>query len=1264
MRNRFYTLTAMLSVAASVACASGLPPVPVLVFDAPDPHSGTRFLVKGQEFAAAYRDDEVRLSLRGADVRLRFPGANPMARLQSAGRNPGIVNFFTGQDPSSWVTGLHTYSGLIYRDLYPGIDMFWEPHRRAVKTEFRVAPGTSPGIIRMAYEGVRNIRIDFSGALIVDAGNGRLRDEQPLVYAVSGGERRRVRAKYVITPEGWVGFSVDAYDPRATLIIDPVVSYSTLLGGSGHDSASAIAVDSTGNAYIAGWTESSNFPVTGGLSFGGGCDMFVAKFTSANALAYATFIGGSGDDIATGIGVDASGNAVVTGSTNSSDMPLVKAIQTSLRGGTDVYVAKLNSTGTALTLGTYLGGSSNDAPSGLALDSSGNIYVAGSTSSTNFPVVNPYQSTNRGQQNAFVFKLNPSTPALIYSTYLGGSATGAGNAIAVDSSGSAYVTGYTESYNFPTLTALQSANRGQQTAFVTKFSSSGGTLEYSTYLGGSGGALITPEMGTAIAVDSTGAAYITGVTSSSDFPAVNAYQSANAGSIDAFVAKLNSAGSAIVYSTFLGGTSRDWANSIALDATGAAYICGYAASTDFPTLQPIQSANAGSYDAFVAQFNASGALVFSTYYGGANTDSGDAIAVASSGRILVAGHTMSSNFPLLNPLNIPNMGGYAGFFLVLSSGTPTCMDSVLPNPASLGASGGPFTLMMNAASGCSWTTTSNSSWLHVVNGSGTGNGSISLTADANTSAMARAGTLTVAGQTVTVNQAGSVPLLSITKTHTGTFQAGQTASFQITVSNAAGFGGTSGAVTVTETPGSGLILTSIGGTGWSCNSNVCSRSDTLAGGASYPTLNVTMSVAANAASQVMNQVMVAGGASASATASDTATITTATSPAALGFFPLTPCRMVDTRAGQNKTGSFGPPSLSAYAERDFPLLSSGCGIPSSAVAYSLNFTVAPPAALDFLSTWPAGQPYPSVSTLNSPGGVTLANAAIVPAGSTGAIAVMAAETTDLIIDLNGYFAPPNGKELVFYPLTPCRVVDTRAGQSKSGAFGPPSLQANATRNFPLSGNCGIPSTAVAYSLNFTAVPPGPLGYLSVWPTGQPYPGVSTLNASDGEVLANAAIIQAGTAGSITTLAGNPTDLIVDVNGYFGATGSAGALHFYAITPCRIADTRSSQGKTGAFGPPSLAAGANRNFQVTSSGCGVPSLAQAYSLNITVVPQGPLAYLSAWPAGQGFPGVSTLNSVLGNTIANAAIVPASSGSITVMAASATDLILDINGYFAP
>src|SRR5581483_11709221 len=267
------------------------------------------------------------------------------------------------------------------------------------------------------------------------------------------------------------------------------------------------------------------------------------------------------------------------------------------------------------------------------------------------------------------------------------------------------------------------------------------------------------------------------------------------------------------------------------------------------------------------------------------------------------------------------------------------------------------------------------------------------------------------------------------------------------------------------------------------------------------------SIASNAASQVTNQVMVAGGGSASATASDTATVTTGASPAALGFFPLEPCRMVDTRAGQNKTGSFGPPSLTAYAERDFQLLSSGCGIPSSAVAYSLNFTVAPPAKLDFLSTWPAGQPFPTVSTLNSPGGVTLANAAIVPAGSGGGIAVMVSDTTDLIVDLNGYFAPPNGQELAFYPLTPCRVADTRSGQGKSGAFGPPSLQANATRNFPISGTCGIPSSAVAYSLNFTAVPSGPLGYLSVWPTGQGYPGVSTLNAPDGEVLANAAIIQ-------------------------------------------------------------------------------------------------------------------------------------------------------------
>jgi hypothetical protein len=384
----------------------------------------------------------------------------------------------------------------------------------------------------------------------------------------------------------------------------------------------------------------------------------------------------------------------------------------------------------------------------------------------------------------------------------------------------------------------------------------------------------------------------------------------------------------------------------------------------------------------------------------------------------------------------------------------------------------------------------------------------------------------------------------------------------------------------------------------------------------------------------------------------------------LQFYPLPPCRIADTRTSQPFTGAFGPPSLAAYTDRTFPILYSVCSIPPTAQAYSLNFTVVPDGPLGFLSAWPAGQSYPGVSTLNSTDGSVIANAAIVPAGTSGGITVVAGDPTDLVIDINGYFAPASGSSLEFFPLTPCRIADTRTTQPFTGAFGPPSLSGYVTRDFPIATSPCLTGSEQAYSLNMTVVPPAPMGFLSVWPVGQSYPGVSTLNSPDGTVIANAAIVPAGTNGDIDVVVGNPTDLIIDINGKF-AVPEAGGLQFYAVTPCRVADTRASQPFTGAFGPPSLAAYTGRNFPIQSSPCGISATAQAYALNMTVVPQGPLGFLSAWPAGQPYPTVSTLNSPDGDVIANAAIVPAGTdGEITVVTGNPTDLIIDIVGYFAP
>ncbi len=380
----------------------------------------------------------------------------------------------------------------------------------------------------------------------------------------------------------------------------------------------------------------------------------------------------------------------------------------------------------------------------------------------------------------------------------------------------------------------------------------------------------------------------------------------------------------------------------------------------------------------------------------------------------------------------------------------------------------------------------------------------------------------------------------------------------------------------------------------------------------------------------------------------------------LQFIPVTPCRVMDTR---NAAGPLGGPRMEAGSTRTVPVPQSTCNIPTGALAYSLNITVVPIGILGYLSIWPAGQPQPVVSTLNSYDGSIVANAGIVPAGTQGGISLFASDATQVIIDINGYFAPAGAaNSLSFYSVSPCRVVDTRGGTAPLGG---PAMTGGSTRSFPIhSSSCAALNAAQAYSLNITVVPRRTLGYLTSWPTGQTQPLVSTLNSPNGLIVANAAIVPAGTGGAISIFVTDDTDVIIDINGYFAPPGSPAGQSLYTVTPCRVADTRG--GFSAPFGPPALGANASRSFPIPMGACsGIPAGAQAYSLNVTVVPNGPLGYLTAWPTGQPQPVVSTLNSPAGKVVANAAIVPAGTNSaVTVFVTNLTDLILDINGYFAP
>ena len=393
----------------------------------------------------------------------------------------------------------------------------------------------------------------------------------------------------------------------------------------------------------------------------------------------------------------------------------------------------------------------------------------------------------------------------------------------------------------------------------------------------------------------------------------------------------------------------------------------------------------------------------------------------------------------------------------------------------------------------------------------------------------------------------------------------------------------------------------------------------------------------------------------------------------LGFYPLTPCRIVDTRTGSGLTGPFGAPSLAALGTRSFPVPASFCNAPASSLAYSANVTAVVPSGgkLGYLTSWPAGQTLPAVATLNAPNGGVVGNAAIVPAGVDHAISFYASNATNLVVDVNGYFGTAvSPQALAFYPVTPCRLVDTRTGSGFTGAFGAPALVGGTSRNFPVQNSCGIPSTALAYSMRMTAIASGALSYLTAYPAGGTQPVAATLNAPNGGVIGNEAIVPAGTGdnGPISVYASNNTNVVIDINGYFAPPGGAGALYFYPMTPCRVADTRSGSGFGGSFGQPSLLAGQSRDFPIQSSACSIPSTARAYSLNLTaIVPSnGSSVYLTAYPTGESVPVAATVNATAGGVVGSAAIVPAnaSTGDISVFASNATDLVIDVNGYFAP
>lgn len=658
--------------------------------------SDAEFLAEGRSFSALFKRNEADLLLSNQSstanlVRVMLLDASEKSAIAGENQLPGTVNYLIGNDPKKWRTGLPTFGLLRYSDVYPGTDLVYYGSHGRLEFDFQLSPTADPEAIRMRFEGARCLKIDRNGGLTVMTSEGRISFQKPVLYQPTEGDGKDlVAGSFEIIEENTIGFSVAKYDRSRPLIIDPILNYSTYIGPLAN--ASSIAVDQNGEAYVTGiaylgfpTTPGSYQPVgvksSAGNTWPGGGKPFVAKFNSTGtALLYSTFLSGSGVDWASGIALDGNGDAFVVGSTSSTDFPITTgALQTENNASEYAgFVAELSSTGSSLLYSTYLGGSTWTSINQVAVDPSGNAYLTGRTEDTNFPTTpNAYRTTaaakaTAGSNSAFITKLNPAGTELVYSTYLGGSGADESLAIAVDGAGEAYVGGNTTSSDFPTtpgaLQGVREANNGQA-GFVTKLNASGSALTYSTYLSGEALDYIN-----AITVDSNGNAYAAGSTNSPDFPVTaGAYQTtiANSGGFpqpNAFVSELNSAGTSLVYSTFLGGSiisnpNGDEATAIAIDGQGMVYLTGLTSTVDFPvTTGAFETHNLDietidESTAFLTKINPrpDAPLVYSTFLGGTGNGDGPedfftgeeatAVALDPTGNVYLAGSTISVDFP-------------------------------------------------------------------------------------------------------------------------------------------------------------------------------------------------------------------------------------------------------------------------------------------------------------------------------------------------------------------------------------------------------------------------------------------------------------------------------------------------------------------------------------------------------------------------------------------------------------------------------------------
>lgn len=591
-------------------------------------------------------------------LRMGLVNANPRAKVTGEGSQPTRVSYLRGAGSHSQVA---TYAKARCREVYPGVDLVYYGNQRQLEYDFVVAPGADPRQIRFQMDGAKDVAVAPEGHLAIRLEDGDVQLQKPVVYQDVEGQRREVSSSYRLAANGEVAFQLGDYDATRPLVIDPVIVYSTLLGGSGFDSGSAVTFGSDGSIYVAGYTQSVDFPSNGGPAPGGPGDAFVTKFSSDGAeVVYSAYLGGSGTDAAGGIGVDSAGRVIVSGYTDSPDFPVPGGFQTTLAGRTDAFIARLNSAGSVVEYGTYLGGADSDGATRLTLDSNGDVYLTGYTSSADFPVSqNAMQPNFRGDYDAFAVKIAKTDGSVVFSTYIGGRDGDSGSGIQVDTQGNVYVGGSTDSGDFPVgpvslVFAFQGGRFGD--AFITKLSPDGSQRIYSTYIGASGS-----DSGADIAVDQDGFCYLTGTTDSFDLmldePEIQPYQPTRPGGVsDIYVTKIYPDGKAFRYMTYLGSPGEDVARALEVDEDlyphTKAYVLGETSSPLFPLLDALQSNHGGNSDLFLTKLHEDMfrtdpivVLDYSTFLGGAGLDHAGDLAVDAIGNAAITGDTISNDFP-------------------------------------------------------------------------------------------------------------------------------------------------------------------------------------------------------------------------------------------------------------------------------------------------------------------------------------------------------------------------------------------------------------------------------------------------------------------------------------------------------------------------------------------------------------------------------------------------------------------------------------------